>query len=149
MSAASPGTTSHFGNDSNLVYISTYNSPVRHLVLDSNVQCTPTQFEQEWKIMRLSDVSFQEKEIIMIPPIEQCCSHFSLRRIYSVAAGGFNSNHGFQIYLVAQTDSVRFLGELRVDRIRKLMSMKIKSNDLSAVPYFFQLLQLNRLFGIS
>jgi hypothetical protein len=115
-----------------------------HLILDSNVHCTPAQFEQEWKLFLASDQKCFKIE--KVPTIEKCYSHFSSRRIYSVACGG-NDESIYRIYFISRAHVVKFLGELKVDVRMKRVSLKIKSNDLSLVSSFFECLQLEILLG--
>ncbi len=117
----------------------------RHLILDSNVHCTPAQFEQEWKLFLASEQKCLQIE--KVPNIEKCCRHFSSRRIYPMACGG-NDESTYRIYLIAREHVVKFLAEFKVDVQIKQVTLKVKSNDLSLVSSFLECLQLEILLGI-
>jgi hypothetical protein len=116
------------------------------LALDINIQCTPAQFEQQWKLL-LPSKSIQINKINKIPALEECCDYFAAKRIMCVASGGTHALT-YRIFIIAQKDMIRFLGELTVDIEKQQLKVKIKSNEISMIPQFVQCLQLQELFGI-
>lgn len=117
--------------------------------LDSNVQCTPAQFEEQWKLLLLSsDSSFDNIKVGKMPQIEECSNYFTKRRVYTVASG--MNGKTCTIFLIGQEASsiVKFLVQMSINTKNGRLSLKVKSNDPTAVPSFLQVLQLNELFDI-
>ena len=136
------------------------------MVLDSNVQCTPVQFEQQWKLLLDSNKSIRNFKISTrrIPTMKECCNYFASKKIFSVASGANNEEESiYRIFVIGQTSTVptvvgngdvegrntviRFFGELVIDSKEKLLNFKIKSNEPALVPSFIECLQLSTLFS--
>ena len=115
--------------------------------LDSNVQCTPRQFEEQWKLLlSSSDNSFNNIKIWNKPRLEECSDYLTSRKVYTVASG-FNGST-FRIFLIGQEvrSVVKFLLEISINTKSGRLSVTVKSNDPSAVPSLLQRLELNNLF---
>ena len=65
-----------------------------------------------------------------------------------VASGDATNEPSYRIFIFGQVNVIKFLGELTVEKRKRRISLKIKSNELSKVPLFLQCLQLDTLFGL-
>ena len=113
--------------------------------LDPNPHCTPSQFEEQWKLLLPSE-SFQNIKIRRVPEMEECCHYFTKRRVYTVASGVQGKTN--RIFLMSQAQMIKFLVEMKINTKSSRFSVSVKSNDPSSVPSFLQVLELNRLFEI-
>ena len=112
--------------------------------LDMSVTCNPEDFSAAWKCLpegtRISCTT--EKT----PLMTECHDHFESHRFF-VIASGVVSDGTIKLFLVAQSEGKRCLGEVTFDPIGRELYMHIKAENAGMIPSFVQRLYLWLLFG--